>query len=85
MAKKQKQETKPPSRRDVKLDDLEAILERARAVLGEADFETLRSAVDTLAFLTRELEMKGASIRRLRRLLFGARTEKTSKVLGETA
>src|SRR5690606_4085252 len=41
--------------------------------------------VDTLAFVTRELEMKGASIRRLRRLLFGASTEKTSKVLGETA
>jgi hypothetical protein len=81
---KPKSKPKPAGRRDVKLDHLEAILERARtAPLGEADFQTLRSAVDTLAFVTRELEMKGASIRRLRRLLFGASTEKTSKVLGE--
>jgi hypothetical protein len=89
MAKKKKPTSKPKpttaGRRDVKLDDLEAILARARtAPLGEADLQMLRSAVDTLAFVTRELEMKGASIRRLRRLLFGASTEKTSKVLGET-
>ena len=88
MAKKRKPKStpKPTGCRDVKLDHLEAILERARtAPLGEADLQTLRSAVDTLAFVTRELEMKGASIRRLRRLLFGASTEKTSKVLGEQA
>ena len=86
MAKKKKPKPKPTRRRDVKIDQLEAILERARtAPLGDADLETLRSAVDTLAFVTRELEMKGASIRRLRRLLFGASTEKTSKVLGEKA
>jgi hypothetical protein len=84
MAKKQK--PKPSGRRDVKIDHLEAILERARtAPLGDADFQMLKSAVDTLAFVTHELEMKGASIRRLRRLLFGASTEKTSKVLGEKA
>lgn len=83
---KSKPTPKPAGRREVKLEDLEAILERARtAPLGQADLQTLRSAVDTLAFLTRELETKGASIRRLRRLLFGASTEKTSNVLGETA
>jgi transposase len=38
--------------------------------------------VDTLGFLTLELEKKGASIQRLRRLLFGASTEKTSRVTG---
>src|SRR5690606_40764513 len=79
-----KPKPKPTRRRDGKIDQLEAILERARtAPLGDADLETLRSAVDTLAFVTRELEMKGASIRRLRRLLFGASTEKTSKVRSE--
>lgn len=49
------------------------------------DYETLHAAVDTLAVLTRELERKNASIARLRRLMFGERTEKTSTVLGASA
>ena len=37
--------------------------------------------MDTLAFVTAELQAKGTSIERLRRLLFGAPTEKTGEVL----
>lgn len=80
---KQKQKRKP-KRRELKLQDLEAILERARtAALNPDDHATLSAAVDTLAFLTRELETKGTSIRRLRKLLFGSKTEKTSQVLSK--
>lgn len=50
--------------------------------LSSEDHETLRSAVNTLAVLTQEQERKNASIARLRRLMFGERTEKTSTVLG---
>lgn len=70
-------------RRDVPFDALRAILARAAAgPLGAQDLETLRVAIDTLAYLTQQLEAKGASLRRLRRWLFGASTEKTRNVLG---
>ena len=71
-------------RRDLKLDELKGIVERAKASLSEADHAALTAAVDTLAFLTLELQAKGASIERLRKLIFGARTEKTRQVFGDT-
>jgi hypothetical protein len=68
---------------EVELRELEAILARAKAgPLGDAEVDKLKAAMDTLAFLTRELEAKGASIQRLRRMLFGPSTEKTSQVVG---
>ena len=63
------------------MKDLEAILEHARAALSEGEFATLKGAVQTLAFLTRELEKKSVSVQRLRQLLFGASTETTAKVI----
>ena len=73
-----------PKLRELKLEELEAILDRSESgPLGEDDRDKLRAAVDTLAFLTQELDKKGASIRRLRKLIFGPSTEKTSQVLGE--
>jgi hypothetical protein len=72
-------------RREIDLGTLHAIVEQARAALSEEQHEILKGAVDTLAEMTAELERKGVSIRRLRNLLFGARTEKTATVLGEEA
>ncbi len=73
-------------RRDLDLGQLEAILERARTTpLTEEDHGKLKAAIETLAFLTGELEKKGVSINRLRKLLFGARTEKTSQVVADAA
>ena len=67
----------------IELSELKAILARAMTgPLGDIDVDKLRGAVDTLAFLTRELEAKGASIQRLRRMLFGPSTEKTSQIVG---
>ena len=73
-----------PSRvTDVELRELEAILARAKAgPLADAEVDKLKAVMDTLSFLTRELEAKGASIQRLRRMLFGPSTEKTSQVVG---
>jgi transposase len=48
--------------------------------LSASDVAHLVAAVGTLAFLTRELEAKGASIRRLRSLIFGPSTEKTRQI-----
>jgi transposase len=72
-------------RRDLGLDELQGIVDRAKTVLCQSDHATLVQAVQTLAFLTQELQAKGASLERLRRMLFGAPTEKTSQVLDDTA
>jgi transposase len=71
----------PSSRIDLSIADLAAILEHARTALSDAEFATLQGAMQTLAFLTRELEKKSVSIQRLKQLLFGASTETTAKVI----
>ena len=67
------------------LAELETIVDRTTKELqNPAEQEILRSAVKTLAFLTSEIESKGVSIRRLRKMLFGSGTEKTDRVLGDS-
>ena len=61
--------------------DLEAILGHAKAALSEEEFATLKGALETLEFLTRELEKKSVSVQRLKQWLFGATTETTAKVI----
>src|SRR5215218_2336632 len=61
--------------------ELAAIVERTRGVLSAEDFAQLKAALDTLAFMTAELQAKGTSLARLRKLLFGAPSEKTRTVL----
>jgi hypothetical protein len=69
--------------RDVDVLQLKGALERARAALSAEDFALLSGAVDTFTALTRELQLKGATLERLRRLFLGSASEKTSKVLGD--
>jgi hypothetical protein len=69
----------------LQFDELNAIVERAQAALSAAEHATLKAAMDTLAFLTAELQAKGTSLDRLRRLLFGAKTEKTRTIVGAGA
>jgi hypothetical protein len=64
---------------------LGAIVERAKAALSLDDHAKLKAAMDTLAFVTAELQTKQTSLDRLRRLLFGAKTEKTSTIVGTRA
>jgi len=82
MSRKKNRKKKPQlDIREIGLDELQAILERAKSgPLSDDEHGKLRAAVDTLAFLTSELEKKGVSIKRLRKLLFGSSTEKTSQV-----
>jgi len=70
------------TRIEIDLCALSAIVERSKAALTAEEHRQLQAAVDTLAFLTRELESKSTSLERLRRFLFGG-TEKTSQVLGD--
>jgi transposase len=49
------------------------------------DHAKLKAAMDTLAFVTAELQTKQTSLDRLRRFLFGAKTEKTRTIVGAGA
>lgn len=62
--------------------ELEAILERAKTTpMSEAEYTKLHAALETLIFLTGELEKKHVSIQKLKQLLFGATTESTRKLV----
>lgn len=49
--------------------------------LQPEDYELLKVVIDTVCYLSRVVQQKATSIQRLLRLIFGARTEKTSTVL----
>jgi transposase len=71
-----------PKRIELDRSELEAILERAKtAALSQAEYDKLHAAMETLIYLTQELEKKRVSVERLKQLLFGATTEKTQKVM----
>jgi len=63
-------------------EQLEAILAKTQAVLSAPEQAQLKATVLTTAFVTEELKRKTASIKRLRAILFGARTEKTCHIVG---
>jgi transposase len=67
---------------ELSVAELEGILEHARrGALSDEEFATLKGAMETLAFLTQELEKKSVSVARLKELLFGATTETTAQVI----
>jgi transposase len=65
-------------RLELDMKELEKIIERA--ALDESDRKKLKAAIETLAYVTDQLEHKQTSINRLRKLLFGSSTEKTKKI-----
>jgi transposase len=68
------------------MEELGAIVERTKAApLSADDHAKLKTAMDTLVFVTAELQRKQTSLDRLRRLLFGATTEKTRTILAAAA
>ena len=70
----------PPVRMDVNRQELDAVLARVRERLEEPDYEKLKAAIETLAYLTDLVQHKEISLARLRKILFGATTEKTRQV-----
>jgi transposase len=66
------------------IEEIEAILERAKeGAIRPEEYAKLKSVIQTFALLKEELQAKQTSIQRLKRMLFGASTEKTREVLGE--
>ena len=75
-------ESGSPARIEMDQSELESILERAKTTpMSEEEYGKLRAAIETLVFLTQELEKKRVSVQRLKQLLFGATTETTQKVM----
>jgi hypothetical protein len=74
----------PPEIIEVTDEQLDALLERAASnTLGEEDTELLRQIFASYAQFFKIVGDKNTSIARLRKLLFGASSEKSDKVLGD--
>jgi transposase len=67
----------------VSQEELTAIVAKAQAALSAEESAKLKAAVELIGFLRTEIESKQTSIERLKRMLFGAPTEKTGTVLGK--
>jgi transposase len=72
--------TAPIKRIDLNMDEVQALLERAKAVMKPEDYEKLEAIVETAVYLSQAVEDKQMTIKRLRQMLFGASTEKTAAV-----
>ena len=70
-----------PTIETVDRQELESIVEHARAALSAEEYARLKAALDTLVYLMQLVENKSTTIARLRQMLFGAGSEKTDKVL----
>jgi transposase len=67
---------------EVSMDKLEQLLQRAEAKqLRDEDYATIKALIESYAQFTQLLGDKRTSIHRLRKLLFGAGTEKTRNVI----
>jgi transposase len=62
---------------------LEEVLRRVEQSLDEKDAALVRAVFESYAYVADLVEDKNTSIRRLRQLFFGARTEKTDAVVGQ--
>src|SRR3954467_7414334 len=67
---------------DVDSDRLEEVLRRAEQSLDEKDAELIRAVFESYAHVADLVEDKNTTIRRLRQLFFGSRTETTEAVVG---
>jgi len=64
---------------------LEEVVRRAEQVLDEKDATLIRRLVESYLYVSDLVEDKNTTIRRLRQLFFGKRTEKTAAVVGHKA
>jgi transposase len=67
---------------DVDTTQWQEVLRRAEQTLDAQDAELIRAVFQSYAYVAGLVEDKNTSIRRLRQLFFGARTEKTEAVVG---
>jgi transposase len=66
---------------ELDMGELEELLRRAEERLDEKDYGLIKAVIESYAYLTELVGNKDTTIRRLRQMLFGAKTEKTAAVL----
>jgi hypothetical protein len=71
----------PPEIVEVSPTQLEEVLRRVEQALTEEDAALIRAVFQSYVSVTDLVEDKNTSIRRLRQMLFGARTEKTDALM----
>lgn len=71
-----------PEMIEVDSTQLEEVLRRVEQALDANDAALIRAVFESYAYVADLVEDKNTSIRRLRQLFFGARTEKTATVVG---
>jgi hypothetical protein len=70
---------------DISAEELEALIERVqRGELEPGDAEIIQAMAETISRLTAALDEKDMSIKRLKRILFGSKSEKTEAVLKDS-
>lgn len=70
---------------EVDSNQVEEVLRRVEQALDEKDAQLIRAVFQSYAYVADLVEDKNTSIRRLRQLFFGARTEKTANVVARSA
>ena len=70
---------------EVDSDRLEEVIRRAEQSLDEEDAALIRAVFESYAYVTELVEDRDTTIRRLRQLFFGSRSEKTEDVVGSKA
>ncbi|MGB2820956.1 MAG: IS66 family transposase, partial [Phycisphaerae bacterium] len=73
--------TPPIKRIDLEMDEVKALLERARTSMDQDDYAKLNALVETAVYLLEVVEDKRTTIDRLRKLLFGPSSEKIRDVI----
>ena len=76
---------KPPQIVQLSAADLERLLTELRAVLAPAIYQLVESLLLTLQWIMGLLERKKTTIARLRRIIFGEKTEKTRKIFPDAS
>jgi transposase len=66
---------------ELDMGELEDVLRRAAEKLDERDYGLIKAVIESYAYLTELVGDKDTTIRRLRQMFFGAKTEKTSAVV----
>jgi transposase len=67
---------KTPKLIELKPADVEALLERVeKEALQEGDYEIIKGLIDAFVYLSQSVDEKGSAIKRLLRIIFGAKTE----------
>jgi len=68
---------------ELSMDEIESILERIRGAILEKDYQRIEQVFNSYLHVLRFAEEEGATIRELRRLLFGPKSEKLRTVLDD--